>query len=61
MYLSAYNFAHTPCVSIALLTYSFSTTCKRHVDGLGVQLVPIPLVSSIFIITFSPYLYVYTY
>ena len=28
MYLSAYNFAHTPCVSIVLLTYSFSTTCS---------------------------------
>ena len=28
MYLSAYNCAQTSCVSIALLTYSFSTTCS---------------------------------
>ena len=34
---------------------------QRHVDGLDVQLVPIPFVSSIFIITFSPHLYVYAY
>ena len=51
--------SHTLCeysTTYVLLQYNL----QRHVDGLGVQLVPIPLVSSIFIITFSPYLYVYT-
>ena len=55
--------SHALCeysTTFVLLQYNL----QRHVDGLGVQLVPIPLVSSIFIITFSPYLYVlivYTY
>ena len=35
MYLSAYNFAHTPCVSITLLTYSFSTLCSDTQRWLG--------------------------
>ena len=61
MYLPAYNFAHTPtpCVSIVgttdVLLYYFFTTI-----GVALQLVPIPLVSPIFNITFSPYLYVCT-
>ena len=61
MYLSAYNFAHTPCVSITLRTYSFSTTCSDTPMAWLYSWYQFLLCQSIFIITFSPYLYVCTY
>ena len=61
-YLSAFHFAHTSFVNIFSITYVFpQCNLQHHADGLALQLVLIPLVSSIFIIMFSPYLYICTY
>ena len=53
MYLSAYNFAHTTCVSIFSTTYVFlQYNLQQHADGLTLQLATISLVSSSYITTF---------
>ena len=60
MYLSAYNFTHTKCMSIFSNTDVFSKyNLRQHADGLALQLVHISLVSSSFIMTFLPHIRTY--
>ena len=63
MYLSAYNFYHPQCMNMfsnfdALKKYLLKYNLQQHADSLALQLAPITLVLSSFIMQNLPY---YTY